>query len=44
LKLGGGSLELLGEFVVNALLNVDSGTGATCLTVVEADIQFQVMC
>jgi hypothetical protein len=44
LKLGGGSLELLGELVVDALLNVDSRTSATCLTVVEADLQFRVMC
>jgi hypothetical protein len=37
-KLGSGGLELLGELVVNALLDVDSGTSTTSLTVVEAGI------
>jgi hypothetical protein len=35
-ELGGGSLELLGELIVNTLLDVDPGSGTACLTVVEA--------
>lgn len=37
-ELGSGGLEFLGELVVNALLNVDSGSSTTSLTVVEAGI------
>lgn len=35
-ELGGGGLELLNKLVVDALLDVDSGSSATSLTVVEA--------
>jgi hypothetical protein len=36
-QLGSGLNEEVGEFVVNPLLDVDTGSGATGLTVVEAD-------
>lgn len=42
-ELGSGGLELLGELVVDALLDVDSGSSTTGLTVVEADISEKIL-